>query len=316
VSLRSLCVLCLALAVTGAVPAQAQTVQDHLQWKLVTDGTSRLGGGGEPSPGAPAPNLTGADATFLFRLDFQPLLNYGNGASKLAKKRLRVQFETGVLSLGRTAVTKADPALSAAGDALAAQGATITGSTTPAPSLTRQRAFTVGAEFSAGRTFDADAKGALAELGVVAKGHFDSFLEDARFFEEDGLTYVKVAGAGGVESTFARGEIGARFRLSQLDGDQPTVVGGDKGRNSEDLLVIEWLYQHSGALKGLVPGENSEHRSVFRFVATPRIMPKAGENLKAIKLVLGVEIADDFGKGVKDVRIFYGTNVDLRSLIK
>jgi hypothetical protein len=126
-----------------------------------------------------------------------------------------------------------------AGEALANQGAAITGTTTPAPTLSRQRAFTA----------------------------------------------------------------------RQLLIDSKT-----KGGNVSDLLLVETLYQRSDALEGLSVAGNSENRWVFRFVATPYLNYVHPEALKNTKLLLGIEVNDDFAGGKKDIRMFYGVNVDLKAL--
>jgi hypothetical protein len=312
-----------ALALPAAAPAAAQDVadaavrprlQDRLRWEMITDGTSTLGSGGDSSLEAPIPNLTGSDATFLFHLDLQPLLNYrtSTNAPLRARKSMHLRFQTGIVYAGRTITARAEPALSPAGEALANQGATITGATTAAPTLTRQRAFTIGSDYSASLLFDADGEGAFAELGVIGRTHFDAFLENERFFEEDGLTYVRVANteAGG---GFFRGEAGVRFRISQFEErDVDGAADVARGRNAADLLVVEGVYQRSGALQGLSP--DSEHRWVMRFVATPYVNPFNPAQMRGTTFLLGIEVNDGFGDGAKDIRVMYGAKMDLRSI--
>ena len=223
--------------------AVSPSLQDRLRWEMITDGTSTLGSGGDSSPEAPIPNLTGSDATFLFHLDLQPLLNYKRSADAplRARKSMHLVFQTGLVYAGRTVTAKAEPALSPAGEALANQGATVTGTTTPAATLTRQRAFTIGSDYSANLLFDADGQGAFVEVGVIGRTHFDAFVENERFFEEDGVTYVRVgnpAAGGG----FFRGEAGVRFRISQFEEqDVDGAAGVARGRNVANLLVVEGI---------------------------------------------------------------------------
>ncbi len=307
---------------TGPVTAQAQ---EHLRWELVTNGTSNLGSGGSSSSEATVPKLTGSDATFLFRLDAQPLLNYGTPPAPLGTTRangdarlsMHLVFETGITSVARAVTARAETAVSPVVEALKNQGATVTGTTTPGATLTRQRAFTTGFEFSANRLFMADKAGAFMELGAVAKGHFDAFLDDERFFEKDGLTYVKVTSPLGSEGGYYRGEFGFRFRLSQPEEKVTTIPVSDgmtdKGSNVEDLLLFEFLYQRSDAVRGLVLNAATENRLVLRFLATPELPDSM--TTKHVKVLMGLEVnTDREHKGGKDIRMFYGVNVDLKSL--
>jgi hypothetical protein len=228
---------------------------------------------------------------------------------------MHLKIETGIIFAARTVVAKAEPALSSVGEALANQGAAVTGTTTASPTLSRQRAFTVGGEYSANLLFDADSVGAFTEMGVVGKGHFDTFLGNERFFEEDGLTYVRVPTRIGAEAGYFRGEAGFRVRVSQFEEqDVDAALGIAKGRNAADLLLIEGLYQRSGALKGLVRDGSGENRWLMRFMATPYINPKNPDSVKRTKFVLGIEVNDDFGDGMKDIRLFYGANMNLTAL--
>jgi hypothetical protein len=295
------------------------TTQDRLRWELITDGTTPVGSGPDSTTESPIPNVTGTNATFLFRLDAQPLLNYASSttAQANAKKSLHLNFESGIISVGRAVTARAETELSAAAQAIRNQGGTVTDTTESAPTLSRQRAFTVGSEFSANRLIDADGGGAFAEIGVIGKTHFDAFLQDQQFFEKDGITYVKLAQPSGNQAGFFRGEFGVRFRISQFDEETRIRDSELKGKNISDLLLFEFLVQRSGALKGLVVDSTSHtaNRWVMRFLATPYLNPKNGDSVKRTKFLLGVEVNDDLGSHSQDVQIFYGVNVDLRSLL-
>ena len=53
-------------ALTPSTPA----INDFLRWELVTDGSSALGDASPPAGTGGVPNLTGADANFLFGWTF------------------------------------------------------------------------------------------------------------------------------------------------------------------------------------------------------------------------------------------------------
>ena len=311
----------LAAFAFSALPVAALAQEPpRLRWELLTSGTSDLGSGEGSSTAAPIPKLTGPDATFLFRLDAQPLLNYGS-SSQMTNARLGMHllFQTGVISVGRAVTAKADTAASPAVDVLENQGAVVTDTTAEGATLSRQQAFTAGAEFSANRLVNADGAGVFMELGGVAKGYFDAFLDDARFFEKDGITYVKVSSPLGSETGYFRYELGFRFRLSQNEESENLMdVGGMmKGGNTEDLLLFEFLYQRNNAVEGLLPetGVDTANRWVMRFKATPQMPGTMGK--KNTKFLLGLEVSNDLrNRGVKDVRIFYGANMDMKALFQ
>jgi hypothetical protein len=87
----------------------------------------------------------------------------------------------------------------------------------------------------------------------------------------------------------------------------------DKGGNVEDLLLFEFLYQRSDAVRGLVPDAATENRLVLRFLATPDLPDSMmGGHMK---LLMGLEVSTDRErKGGKDIRVFYGVNANLTSL--
>jgi len=307
---RSRLLLLLVLA-CASTPAAAQT-PERLRWELVTNGSSNLGGSEGGSGESPVPSLTGTDANFMFQLDAQPLLNYGARSAKLSH---HLVFRTGITTVGRTVTAKTDVATSAVVETLVSQGATVTPTTTSGVSLTRQRAFTAGFEYSANRLAQAQQNGAFMEFGVVAKGHFDAFLDDQRFFEKSGLTYVKVNAPAGSDAGYYRVEAGFRFRLSQKEEVAMPVAGVMKGGNVDDLLLLEVLYERQESVQGLLPDIDTANRLVMRFLATPDL-PDA-MTMKNMRMLLGLEVNNDWrGKGTKDVRIFYGVNADLKSLFK
>jgi hypothetical protein len=297
-------------AVAWCFAASAAQAQERLRWELVTSGSSDLGSSDKIAPDATVPKLTGPNATFLFHLDAQPFLNYGSDSHALLSRHLL--FETGIVPVGRTVNARADTSTSPVIESLVSQGVSVTGTTKPGTTLSIQRAFTVGGEFSANRLFKAQGAGTLMELGGVVKGHFDAFLDDTRFFEKDGVTYVTVGRPNGGESGYYRAEAGARFRISQPEEAMAAVTanGETKGGNVEDLLLFEFLYQRNNALFGLVPGVDTVNRILMRFLATPEV-----PNLKDTKMLIGIEMSNDRkGEAVKDVRIFYGVNLNLKSL--
>lgn len=317
-----------ALAMSLAAQAHAQTPPvaptptdepPRLRWELVTQGASGLGGGNGTTATASTPKLTGSDASFLFRLDLQSLLNYGTAGKVPAKLNRHLTIETGITSVGRAVTAKPDLATSSTVEALANQGATVTGTPKAAPTLTRQRAFTLGAEFNANRLARANQGGAFVELGGLVRGHFDAFLNDQRFFEKNGITYVTIGGPSAVESGFFRGEAGFRARVTQAEeeeeGNLKMVGGAMKGGNVDDLLLFEIFYQRAGAVTGVVtdPAVNTANRWTMRFVATPEL--PLSMDMGHTKILLGLEVSNDLrNRGKKDIRIFYGANVNLSEL--
>lgn len=290
---------------------------DRLRWELIADGASNLADSNPAGSDDTVPNLSKPGANFLFRLDFQPLLNYlpvAGQAGRVARRSLHARVDIGVTSAPRAVAAKPDPASSDAVDTLIAQGATVTGETEAAPTLTRQRAFTVGGEYSHNLLVGAEGRGVFSEVGGVVRGNFDTFLEDERFFEKGGLTYMKVPSPLGSDGSYYRFESGFRYRLSN---GEMRFQATNEGANVDDLLLFEAVYRYSGATRGLVPDGNAEHRFLWRFVATPRLDRRDDTERNTMKALIGIEVDRDLkGKGASDVRIFYGTNVNLEALFK
>jgi hypothetical protein len=306
----------------GCVNAFAQTAEsvrttgaantnDRLRWEFVTDGSSALGDSKPDANSGNAPNLAGTDANFLFKLDYQPLLKYRGGEN--ATRAQHGHFQVGVVSVPRAVKAKPDLGNSSAVQTLTAQGAEIRGATNATPTLSHQRAFTVGGEYSDNRLFNAQGSGVFAEFGVVARVNFDAYLEDDRFFEKDGLTYVTVPSTIGSEAGYYRFESGLRFRVT--NGEMK--FAGGEGGNVDDLLLFELVYKYSGATAGLVAEASTDHRYTWRFIATPRVHKPKDTEKNMVKAVLGIEFDRDLkGKGQKDIRVFYGTNVNVEALFK
>jgi hypothetical protein len=312
----------MVVLVAVAQPIEAGAQDDpgpqRLRWELVTNGASSVGGG--TSAESTIPTLTGSSATLLFRLDIQPLLNYGStSGQENAKLSRRVVFETGIVSVSRAVTAKPDiSSRSPAVEVLERQGAAVTEASAakPGPALATQRAFTASLELGANRLYRADANGGFMEFGAVARGHFDAFLDDQRFFEKDGITYVTLSSPSGTEDGYFRWELGFRFRVSQPEENDFTMKVGEmmKGGNAGDLLLFEALFQRSDAMEGLLPNSavNTANRWVMRFRATPVVRPMGMERTK---LLLGLEVNNDIkNRGRKNVTVFYGANVDLKGL--
>jgi len=290
-----------AVLVFTAGNALAQDGDGPRRWQLVTDGATDISKG-HNSGGQAIPNLAaGTSANFLFKLNQQ--IN-----SKEGKLISHVGFETGVVSVPRAVTAKADTANSPAVETLINQGSTVSVNDATATTQTNQRAFTVGGQWDIGSTIKAaNGTGRFGEFGFLVRAHFDAFIDDERFFEKDGLTYVNVASVLGQESAFLRGEAGARFRVSSKEGGMED--------NDGDLLVVEGLLRKANALQGLLPESlgKAENRWAFRFIASP-ILP-GDDKTKYTRVVMGMEVSNDLkGHGIKDVKLFYGVNVNLHKL--
>ena len=288
----------------------APDTQDRLRWELVADGESSVGS--DSDNGVPS-NLAGSSGNFLFQLDFQPLLDYRGGA---ARRSTHARAVVGVIGAPQAITARADPANSDAVASLTAQGSTVTPPATPVatPSLTRQRAFTFGGEYSDNYLLQAGGGGVFGELGALIRLNFDAFIDDERFFEKDGLTYVKVANGLDTGGGNYRFEAGGRFRIS--NGEMrfmPVAAGG----NVDDLLLVEAVYRYAGATKGLRTDTNTAHRFTWRAVATPRIHHPKDTETNTVKAVIGIEVDQDLARKTPvDIRVFYGTNLNLEALFK
>jgi hypothetical protein len=294
--------------------AQTDTpnTNDRLRWELITEGSSDVGTSTpSTSPNSPT-NVSGTNASYLFHLDFQPLLNYGNNAP--AKRSRHAHVDVGFTSVPRAVLARTDPTTSPAVETLTSQGVSVTGSTEPSPTLTRQRAFTVGGEYNDNYLIGAEGHGVFGEVGALVRLNFDTYTEDDKFFEKDGLTYLKVNSQLGAQGGYYRFETGARFRLSN---GEMKFTQSDQGGNVDDLLRFELLYRYAGATAGLIPGSTSEHRLTWRFVATPRVHHPKDTEANSIKAVIGIEVDRDWQHHAPaDVRFFYGTNINLEALFK
>lgn len=306
-----------SFAIAQQVPAPAPAAApegERLRWEVVTDGTTSAAA---DSADSTTPALTGSDANFLVRFNHEIALPTTPGAPGSARNA-HLAFETGFTTLARAVTVKADTSSSEAVAALVRQGATVTPSTESGISLSSQRAFTVGAQFDANRLVRANGSGAYMEIGGVVRGNVDAFVDDQRFFEKDGLTYVLVPGGLGTDSAFFRGELGFRLRVTQPEeGTGNSAFRGDRAdgtrRNLEDFLFLEVLFQRNDAVKGLsVSTEGSTgNRFVLRFLATPEIVREG----KHTKFLIGMEVSNDLsGLGSQEVKVFYGTNLNLRRL--
>jgi hypothetical protein len=297
---------CVSPALSGFANAQERN-----RWELITAGSSNVG-----DPGATAgtvPNLTGTDANFLFRLDnmIKPPVKQ-NG-----KLDMHVVFDIGVLNPARAVTTRTDPATSQAAVAL---NVTPTAATTvTGTSISHERAFTTGGQFNLnwlpkGAQNDAYS----AELGAVFKGHFDAYFDNERFYERDGVTYVKLDTGSTAESGFFRGETGLRLRITQkADNSRNANTGLEKQDNIDDLLLIEGLVQRASALKALSSqyNVNASNRYVFRFMAFPGVNPMDLSKVKNTKFVIGMEVSNDLhNRGKKDIQLFFGLNANLGKL--
>jgi hypothetical protein len=310
--------LCLDAASAGAQTAEAARVgtpaeiNDRLRWELVTDGASPVGDESSATTGG-APTLTGTAANLLFRMDAQPLLDYAGGH---AKRSRHAHFEVGFIAAPRAVTARPDIENSEAVEALTAQGATVGGTTTASSTLSRQRAFTAGAGYSDNYLFGAQGSGIFGEVGGVVRFNFDAYVADDRFFEKDGITYVKVPSDLGADAGYYRFEAAFRFRLS--NGEMKVKQNGnDAGANVDDLLLIEIGYEYSGAKAGLMPEVSTQHRLRWRFLATPRLNNPNDTEKNKIKGVVGIEFDQDLArKGPKELRIFYGVNVNMEAIFK
>ncbi len=243
-------------------------------------------------------------------------------------------FETGIIDAATAINARTDPATSEALEILgvAVNGSqTTTGTTVPqmtAATLTHERAFTVGAEYSANWLGAADGVGRFVEIGGVVKGHFDSFISDEKFTEKNGVTFVKLDRAGGEANGYFRGEAGFRLRVTQAheDNSAPAELEREtegtasyivRKDNLDDLLLFEALYQRNSTLSGLPDlGGNPMNRYDMRFMALPEI-PGMGNAMasKHTKFMIGIEVSNDLrNNGPKDVQIFYGVNLSLDRL--
>ena len=310
---------CTLVSLYAAAAVHAQTPEatklgktpdknDRLRWELITDGASNVGNE-SPTDGT-LPNLGGTDGNVLFHLDFQPLLDYTN---TVARRSQHAHIEVGFTSAPRAVTARADVGTSPAAETLKAQGATVTGTPAAAPALSQQRAFTAGGEYNDNFLISAEGSGVFAEVGGVIRLNLDAFPANDRFFEKDGVTYFKVPSDLGSEGAYYRFEVGARVRLANGEMKFTTKQGG----NVDDLLRFELVYRYSGASAGLVAGASTEHRMTWRFLATPRLHKAKDTELNKLKAVVGVEFDRDWNrKGPKNVRLFYGTNVNLEALFK
>lgn len=217
--------------------------------------------------------------------------------------------------LAATRTTTATPHLNASSavQTLTKQGA-ISTPTTPASTaaFTERRAFTFGGEGSMNGVISADGRGTFSEIGAFVKVRYNIFLDDKTLTEKDGLTYINVTSEdNGLWAT----EAGFRFRVSQPDEQDKTVTTSDglkKTTNVSDLLLIEALYQHDPAMAGVLPSVLSQHRFVFRALAYSPVQPTVMND--ALKFAVGIETSQDFSSGRKMTKVFYGANINLKSL--
>lgn len=282
--------------------------QERNRWELISSGASSLGD--QSSVSATAPDLTGTDANFLFRLD-----NLIKAPAKSqGKLDMHLIFDIGVINPARAVTTRTDPGTS---PALQIIGVTpIVAATTAGTSISHERAFTAGGQFVLNWLPRAAPDGEYAiEFGTVFKGHFDGYFDNQRFYEKDGITYVKLNQGADAESGFFRGETGLRLRLTQK---APTNAAMTLQDNNDDLLLVEGLVQRASALEPLSRQSkniNAANRYVFRFMALPGLNPKDPAKTKNTKFVIGIEVSNDLhNRGKKDIQLFYGVSANLGKL--
>src|SRR5436309_1195166 len=121
-----------------------------------------------------------------------------------------------------------DPASSPALQALGATSSVA--ATTAGTSVSHARAFSAGGQFTINWLPNAAKDDEnFIEFGAVFKGHFDSFFDNQRFFEKDGITYIKLNEGAQSESSFFRGETGLRLRVTHKN--QGTDVSAGESRS-------------------------------------------------------------------------------------
>ena len=313
----------LAVGLLLIQPALAQTEEaSQTRWELITSGGTALGNGSDDSG---LPNLSGAaDSAFLFRLDVQvrnpkQKLDGNNEPVGNARFNSHLIFETGIINSPTAVYAQTDPETSEALEALGAGDASVDLiKEIKEMTLSRERAFTVGGEYSANWLGAADGKGLLVEVGGVTKGHFDAFIAEQRFFEKNGVTYVRLSQPEGEEAGFFRGLAGLRVRVTQPHEhpDMTEKVANSRvhKNNLDDLLLFEFLYQYNSALRGMTddPDINPVNRYVMRFMALPEL-----PSTKHTKVLLGIEVSNDLrNRGRKDIQLFYGVQLFLNRLFE
>lgn len=197
-----------------------------------------------------------------------------------------------------------------------------TGDKKTSEALTYQRAFSVSGNMSFNLVHKQESEGTMAELGVIARAGYDAFVDPDKVTEKDGLTYINLGSLNG-QQAFSSAQIGVRFRLTQVEQDPnttktiPTGTEGSERKlvhpvNLEDLVVAELLYGSNSAFQiGSTSPKKREGLLTFRFFASPEI-PNSG----GLKGLVGMEVTrDTIGGGSRDIRIFYGANAPLKSLL-
>jgi hypothetical protein len=273
---------------------------DYL-WKTAkSSGVPVAGGAGVATP-------QGFTDHMVTHLEFRTGLTQASVADKLQP------LATGVLgSSNRTPTPTTCPAgMTGASGASGASGAM--GS---CMGLTTRQAFVVGAGARVGWVLNRDGYGNFSEFGFVARGSFQALFTGDQVVTGSGISFADL---GSLNTRDAVGlyEGVARFRIAQSHDNNSLRrdAGGTAGafkKNVEDLLVIEAGYQNNSGLAHLMPNNtvNTRNRFVGRFYAYPEI-----NKTTHTKVLFGVDYDGGINGGLRDIKIFYGFNLDPSKLI-
>lgn len=309
----------LSLLLLGAVGAKAQTSPDSCQEALASSGcmlrwevdASAASGSSSQASSSTTPNL-------LFKLDYQLASPKDSMLTRqMPKQTAGERFATHLIF--RTGYTQVPVAskVSLIGSPANSAPTSCPGTTPTAPAATctvatTQPAFVVDTAVRIGWTFGRDGQGTFSEIGFAGRGALQDLVPVNQVIQSGGFSFADLSSSN-LNNLVGLYEGTIHFRLGQIGHDTPAGANG-KYANVSDLLIVEAGYQADTGLTQLNPMNpqaSTRGRIVGRFYAYPELPGPTHT-----KILVGMEYSGGIHGGPQVIQLFWGTSLNLATLIK
>jgi hypothetical protein len=277
-----------------------------LRWQLVTGAgqsfSSDLAGGA-----GSIPDVLGAiKQDFMFNLDWV----FRNPQKDATERRLGATADGHALA--RVGYTNRAEAVTATPVALTSGGTVVPGTGAQEDAVAPRRKATFGGEVNYNFVLSATNSGSFLEFGGFGRGSLDVDVEKDETLEETADRVLRLARKNGGTGSF-RSEVGGRVVLKHPHKEMFRTITqhGEDGkqtytRNADDLVSVEFGYQHDESLKGLeaTTGVKSQRYFVRALMTLVEIPGAPGHS----KPLFGVELTGGPNQP-RQVTLLYGADI-------